>query len=286
MTAILRAPAAGTTRSSDASFVTDAKGRSYEAALSSAFDTTNAAFLTEAPSHDASGTTACVVLKVEGALYVANCGDSRAVLCSRQHAAAAQPESETLLVEQLTTDQRPDNEEEYERIEAAGGEVFDAGDGGGGRVVGPDNVSMLACARSIGDRLFKSTQPPLVPCTPQTSTRPLFSAEVKADELWPALTLAVTLTLTPTLTQHLTQVEASELCPALYCTPWFALIASDGVWDVLTNERACKLASDVLRRSYARGLDVVDAAARAVCDAALAAGSEDNISAVVLLLDS
>ena len=212
------------------------------AALSNALKVANEAFLASDPD-DASGTTACVLLlsptngggAADGEppcalLHVANIGDSRAVLFTEGSG-----------VEQLTTDHKPDDDAEYARIEAAGGSIFDAEDGQGGRVVGPDNCSMLACARSVGDRLFKSTSPPLVPC--------------EAD-----------------VGERVVRVGSGSAAG-------FALVASDGVWEVLTNERAC----EVVRAALDSGASA-DAAAAALCDAALAAGSEDNISAAVLAL--
>ena len=97
----------------------------YEQALSAAFSATNEAFLV-GPTADDSGCTACCVLLVNGVLYVANCGDSRAVLLGADAAPL-----------QLSVDHKPDDEQEYERVEAAGGSVFDAEDGNGARVVGP-----------------------------------------------------------------------------------------------------------------------------------------------------
>ena len=103
-----------------------------EAALAFAFEQVNASFLS-ACGNDDSGTTALVVLRrhsPDGSvqLVTANVGDSRAIL----HDGTA-----------LTRDFKPDDEDETARIEAAGGSVFDMEDGCGGRVVGPDNVSML-----------------------------------------------------------------------------------------------------------------------------------------------
>ena len=133
----------------------------YEQALSAAFSATNEAFLV-GPSADDSGCTACCVLLVNGQLYVANCGDSRAVLLGADAAPL-----------QLSVDHKPDDGQECERVEAAGGSVFDAEDGNGARVVGPKvengDYLMLGVARSIGDRPFKATSPPLVPATPDVS---------------------------------------------------------------------------------------------------------------------
>ncbi|KAA0190487.1 Protein phosphatase 2C [Fasciolopsis buskii] len=86
------------------------------------------------------GTTACVavVLPINGKvrLYVANAGDSRAVLC-RGRAAV-----------DLSVDHKPEDEDEKARIQAAGGTVTRDG-----RVNGGLNLS-----RALGDHNYKQVQ--------------------------------------------------------------------------------------------------------------------------------
>ena len=60
----------------------------------------------------------------------------------------------------------------------------------------------------------------------------------------------------------------------------FLIVASDGVWDVLTNQKAC----DIVLTDLIRSGGAPEQAARALVDAAYAAESEDNISAAVMLL--
>ncbi|CAH8861388.1 unnamed protein product [Trichobilharzia szidati] len=97
-----------------------------------------------------SGTTACVavLVPVKGAvrLYVANAGDSRAVLC-RGGAAV-----------DLSVDHKPEDEDEKARIIAAGGTVTRDG-----RVNGGLNLS-----RALGDHSYKQT--PNIPLTDQMIT--------------------------------------------------------------------------------------------------------------------
>lgn len=80
------------------------------------------------PGED-SGTTACVVLIRGNTLYVANAGDSRAVLCRNGVAV------------DLSHDHKPEDEIERTRIERAGGKVTPDG-----RVNGGLNLS-----RAIGE---------------------------------------------------------------------------------------------------------------------------------------
>ncbi|KZV51863.1 hypothetical protein F511_06908 [Dorcoceras hygrometricum] len=81
------------------------------------------------------GSTAVVALVCSSHIIVANCGDSRAVLCRGKEPMA------------LSVDHKPNREDEYARIEAAGGKVIQWN---GHRVFG-----VLAMSRSIGDRYLK-----------------------------------------------------------------------------------------------------------------------------------
>ena len=217
--------------------LSEAGNERAEEALAAAFAATDEALAAAHPD-DSSGTTACVLLRrrlPDGSCHIifASAGDSRAVL----HDAAT-----------MTREFKPDDEDEAMRIEAAGGSIFDMEDGCGGRVVAPDNVSMLQTSRSIGDRAFKATEPPLVPATPETRS---------------SIIGAVDATQSP---------EGG-----------FAILASDGVWDVLSNNKACAIVRDVLTRT-GRQSTALSAAAAALCDAALAADSEDNMCACVVAL--
>lgn len=84
------------------------------------------------------GTTACCLLVLDDTLYIANLGDSKAILCryhkeSKRHAAFP-----------LSREHNPSNYDERKRIEKAGGRVCD------GRVQG-----VLEVSRSIGDGQYK-----------------------------------------------------------------------------------------------------------------------------------
>ena len=79
------------------------------------------------------GCTAVSALIVDKILYVANAGDSRAVLCRNGQAIA------------MSNDHKPECQEELDRILAAGGTVIE------GRVNGNLNL-----CRSLGDFEYKS----------------------------------------------------------------------------------------------------------------------------------
>lgn len=170
------------------------------------------------------GSTAVVVVVGPEKLVVANCGDSRAVLCRR---GVAVP---------LSRDHKPDRPDERERVEAAGGKVINWN---GFRILG-----VLSTSRSIGDYFLK----PYVTPKPEVT-------------VW----------------------EREEFDD-------FIVIASDGLWDVITNELACKIVRKCfdgqIRRRVSEGMSRSCAAKAAamLTELAMAQGSKDNISVVVVEL--
>ncbi|KAH7838354.1 hypothetical protein Vadar_025327 [Vaccinium darrowii] len=74
----------------------------------------------------AAGSTAVVVLLVDGQILVANVGDSKALLCSEKHPPRQEADGASipyLSVKELTSDHNPHRDEERARIEAAGGVI-------------------------------------------------------------------------------------------------------------------------------------------------------------------
>ncbi|KAI3463244.1 hypothetical protein Pfo_019907 [Paulownia fortunei] len=174
------------------------------------------------------GTTAVVAVVCSSHIIVANCGDSRAVLYRGKEAIA------------LSIDHKPNQEDEYARIEASGGKVIQWN---GHRVFG-----VLAMSRSIGDRYLK---PWIIP-EPQV----MFVPRAREDEC--------------------------------------LVLASDGLWDVMTNEEACEVARKRILiwhkkngtnplADRGQGVDpAAQAAAEYLCNLALQEGSKDNISVIVV----
>ncbi|GLC42801.1 hypothetical protein PLESTB_001419300 [Pleodorina starrii] len=101
-----------------------------EEALKEAFVKTDAEFANDGCAAMV-GSTALVALVGTRKVWLANCGDSRAVLCRAGKAI------------QLTDDHKPEREDEAERVEKAGGQVLFWN---GHRVMG-----VLAMSRAIGD---------------------------------------------------------------------------------------------------------------------------------------
>ncbi|XP_019161909.1 PREDICTED: probable protein phosphatase 2C 50 [Ipomoea nil] len=174
------------------------------------------------------GTTAVVAIVCSSHIIVANCGDSRAVLCRGKEPMA------------LSVDHKPNREDEYARIEAAGGKVIQWN---GHRVFG-----VLAMSRSIGDRYLK---PWIIP-DPEV----MFIPRTKDDDC--------------------------------------LILASDGLWDVMTNEEVCDLARKRIlqwHRKYGmtlpsergEGTDpAAQSAAEYLSNRALQKGSKDNITVIVV----
>lgn len=173
------------------------------------------------------GSTAVVAVICSSHIIVANCGDSRAVIYRGKQAVP------------LSVDHKPDREDEYHRIESAGGKVIQWN---GSRVFG-----VLAMSRSIGDRYLK---PWIIP-EPEVSVVP----RAREDEC--------------------------------------LILASDGLWDVVSNEEACDVArrrillwhkknAGITPPAGARADPAAEAAADYLSRLALQKGSKDNITVVVV----
>ena len=154
------------------------------------------------------GSTSLVSVIHNKTIYVGNAGDCRAVLIS-----------ENGLATDLSIDDKPNDEGELKRIEAAGGKVLHWGRW---RVEG-----VLAVSRSIGDISLK---PFVIP-----------DARVQTHEI----------------------VKGD-------C---FLLMASDGIWDVLTSSQAAKL---VIQETD------FENCARRICLEAARAGTSDNMTVLVI----
>lgn len=129
---------------------------------------------------DHCGTTACVaIIRREinhNVLYVANVGDTRAVLCKNGTA------------ERLSKDHKATDPQEIDRVRGAGGSIMD------GRVAGG-----LAITRALGDHAYKSFG----------------------------------VTCSPYVVRHVLRPFDK-----------FLVMASDGVWDVVTDEQAVALCNE------------------------------------------
>ncbi|CAN0901480.1 Protein phosphatase 2C 56 [Linum grandiflorum] len=199
--------------------------RRWEAALSGGFERTDDEIAAEAVAPEIVGSTAVVVVLSSCQIITSNCGDSRALLCRGTQAIP------------LSVDQKPDREDELQRIEEAGGKVFNWN---GARVLG-----VLAMSRAIGDRYLR----PFVIPVPEVT----FTTRTEEDEC--------------------------------------LIVASDGLWDVMTNDEVGEVARRILRRwrrlaTPSSNSNEMISAAQAVADnlteKAYARNSSDNISIIVV----
>ncbi|XP_074579018.1 putative protein phosphatase 2C 73 isoform X2 [Curcuma longa] len=159
-----------------------------------------------------SGSTAVTVIKQKEHLVIANLGDSRAVICTRDN-------KNHIVPVQLTVDQKPNIPSEAERIKHCRGRVFALEEEPDvHRLWLPDeDCPGLAMARAFGDFCLKDFG---LISTPQISYRKL----TDKDE--------------------------------------FVVLATDGVWDVLSNKEVIKIVSSASKRSDAPKL-VIEKAVRA-----------------------
>ena len=189
----------------DPAFKTD-----LAAALNRGFLKTNEIWMRVADQRQMNDGSCCIAVVKRGRqLYVANVGDSRAVLCSRDE------------VLSLSFDQKPNRPLERRRIQAAGGRVVNCF--GISRVNG-----LLAVARAFGDRALRQI--------------------IKAD---PEI-----------ITRNLKDSDA------------YIVIASDGLWDVVTNHEV----KDIVLKSR---FDLATTA-QSLTSLALRKGSMDNTTAMVI----
>jgi len=181
------------------------------------------------------GTTACMVLLIGKRLYVANVGDSRAVLCRKGQAVP------------LSDDHKPDKPSEKKRIEQSGGVVkkgsFFNIPMGPFRVYQGDGLrGGLAVSRALGDTFYKDPK------------RPAMEWLVSAI---------------PEIKEECLQLGEDE----------FFIVASDGFWDVFSNENAILLTRELLQKDTSLA-DV----AQMLTAKAFSRESLDNITVVIVRL--
>ena len=136
-----------------------------------------------------SGCTACVVLVRNDTLYIANLGDSRAVL-AQHHSGGDNPRTQQYKAIDLTYDQHPALPEERTRIERSGGHVSFSEGAGRARVWLDAQCSKygLAMSRAIGDHAMKGIG---VSAEPVVSTHTLTDEDefliLATDGVWSVL---------------------------------------------------------------------------------------------------
>ncbi|CAI0438609.1 unnamed protein product [Linum tenue] len=191
-------------------FISDTKS-----AIADAYNHTDSEFLkSEITQNRDAGSTASTAILVGDRLLVANVGDSRAVICRGGNAIA------------VSRDHKPDQTDERQRIEDAGGFVMWAALKS--KIAGTWRVGgVLAVSRAFGDRLLKQY--------------------VVADP----------------------EIQEEKVDSSLE----FLILASDGLWDVVTNEEAVEMTKPI---------EDPEQASKRLLHEAYQRGSADNITCVVV----
>ena len=203
-----------------------------------------------------SGATAAMVIVVESHADPSASSSEAAALADVELLVAWAGDSRVVLstnggkAVDLSQDHKASRADETKRIRDAGGSVDHKGRVGGD----------LAVSRAFGDIMHKDVRD-----GDEFLELILNTSEEDADKLQKG-----PLICTPDLLLH-TVAAADE----------FFIIASDGIWDVLTSQQAVNF----VRRFLVENAGDVDAAAVALVEKALKSGSVDNVSTVITILN-
>ena len=225
-----------------------------ESQMTAAFHELHAGFLAAMksnPSNSVSkaGTTATALFVTENAVIIASVGDSRAVLSLGASFNSANNQINTL---QLTVDHVASNEDERERVESLGGFIEERG--GSLRVNGT-----LVLTRSIGDAhlaQFLSRTPHVISMTKDEVNEKCHSSSM------------------------------DDSVSADYDMPCFIILASDGLWDVISNQEAVELVALTVQRygQHWKDTGAFQEAAEILTQEAYVRGSTDNIGVCVVAI--
>ncbi|WVZ11036.1 hypothetical protein V8G54_015566 [Vigna mungo] len=183
-------------------------------AYNSAFLATNQELRSSSEIDDSmSGTTAITVLVIGDTLYVANVGDSRAVLAVK--------DGNRIVAEDLSSDQTPFRKDEYERVKLCGA-----------RVLSVDQVEGLKDPdiQSWGDEESRGGDPPRLWVPNGMYPGTAFTRSI-GDSL--AETIGVT---------ALPEVKTFQLTP----DHLFFVVASDGIFEFLTSQTVIDMAASYM----------------------------------------
>ena len=220
-------------------------------AFTTAFASVDRDFLTAARANMyGDGTTVLCALLRGYTLDIANVGDTRAVLGRKceAHSRFSAPSNGRVMRERdleavrLSVDHKPNLAEEAERVAAAGGQVRNIS--GCWRVAGPPGcTTLLAVSRALGDRDLKDA-------AGAPTTTALISCEP--------------------------QMLSRPLSPQ----DRLLILATDGLWDVMNDGQAVKIACEAARR-VATTEAAAKVAAETLVRRAGELGSLDNVTVLV-----
>lgn len=198
------------------------------------------------PNHqnDHRGTTAVICLLFRNTIYTANVGDSRAILCCPQPPYAIA----------LSRDHKPNTPEEKERIESLGGKVYT--DQGVARVLLASGVGM-STSRSLGDTESRFSL--------DSSQQQTQKQELPLGQYY----------LSPDPEISYTNIYRKG-------SPILLILASDGIWDVLSTDDVCRIFTSMYGNPVVVNPSLE--ACKLVAKEAKKRGSGDNITVIGLRL--
>lgn len=189
------------------------------------------------------GTTAIIVILTPNHIICANLGDSRAIL--------QRDEGNLQVTISLSTDHKPSNEAEKSRILKAGGVILS------GKV-----EARLAVSRGLGDFDFKHKPSVLTAAAILDDSE---SSTPCVDYVKPE-------------NQMISPVPEFTTLPRDNTKDKFLIVASDGIWDVLSNEKCSQLMLTI----FSEGEESDALACEELLDQCYAKGSLDNMTAILL----
>ncbi|CAB79893.1 putative protein [Arabidopsis thaliana] len=231
------------------------------AAIADAYNQTDSEFLKSENSQNRdAGSTASTAILVGDRLLVANVGDSRAVICRGGNAIA------------VSRDHKPDQSDERQRIEDAGGFVMWAGTW---RVGG-----VLAVSRAFGDRLLKQyvVADPEIQVLTFCQNLLLYIKNatllltIEHNLHWISIVSYLNGTLQNFL-RSLISINGKFQEEKVDSSLEFLILASDGLWDVVSNEEAVGMI---------KAIEDPEEGAKRLMMEAYQRGSADNITCVVV----
>jgi serine/threonine protein phosphatase PrpC len=197
------------------------------------------------------GTTAIIVMLTPSHIICGNLGDSRAILRRNQ-----KDIGNTTIC--LNTDHKPNLETEQERICKAGGIVL------GGKI-----EARLAVSRSLGDFDFKH-KPSILQAAANLNQDN--DATISGEYIKPEDQMVSSYPEITTLSRTHGDLTAD------YYNDKFLILASDGVWDVLPNEKCV----DLITTLFQEGEKSLALVCEELLDQCYGKGSLDNITAILI----
>ena len=194
-----------------------------------------------------SGTTALIVILTQTHIVCANLGDSRAIL------QRSEARNNTTIC--LSRDHKPYNEVENDRICKAGGVVL------GGKI-----DARLAVSRCLGDFDFKHKPSILAAASfiDNHSNSPMADGYVKPDD------------------QMVSPIPDITIVTRDFENDKFLILSSDGMWDVLSNEKCTHLINTI----FEEGEQSVALICKELIDQCYTKGSLDNMTVLLIKFPS